>query len=140
MLKEDAMQNEPAIILFDGVCNLCNGAVRFILRHEASTQFSFATTESCSAERLVQEYEITDSLDETFVLVKNGVTYFRSDAALAIAAELSWPWRWLKVLRWLPRGFRDWFYDRIARNRYRWFGRREVCMVPGDEIRHRFLD
>ncbi|MBO6557441.1 MAG: DUF393 domain-containing protein [Pseudomonadales bacterium] len=134
------MQNEPAIILFDGVCNLCNGAIRFILERDACGQFRFATTESQTAKSLVQEYKITDSLDETFVLIKDGTVYCRSDAALVIAGELNRPWRWFNVLLCLPAGFRDGIYDRIAQNRYRWFGRREVCMVPGDEIRHRFLD
>lgn len=140
MHKEDSMQNEPTIILFDGVCNLCNGAVEFVLKRDASGQFSFATTESRAAKSLILTYAMTVSLDETFVLIKDGAIYYRSDAALEIAGELIWPWRWLKGFRWLPKGFRDGIYDCIARNRYRWFGRRAVCMVPDDEISHRFLD
>lgn len=129
----------PAIILFDGVCNLCNGTVSFILSRDPSGYFQFATTQSQVAANLVQQHGITHSLDETLVLIDGANVLYRSEAVLRIASRLESPWRWLTLFRWLPVGFRDWVYDRIARNRYRWFGRRQVCMSPGGELRHRFL-
>lgn len=129
----------PAIILFDGVCNLCNGAVNFILKRDTSEHFRFVTAQSPLADQLMSQYGITASLDDTFVLIDGPEVFYRSDAAFRIAGRLGPPWRWLPLLGWLPVEFRDWVYSVIARNRYRWFGRRQVCMLPGDEVRHRFL-
>jgi len=130
----------PAIILFDGVCLLCNGAVRFILKRDPNGYFNFAVTQGEASRELAQQHHIEASLDETFVLIEGGQVYDRTDAALRIASQLGWPWRAFVVFSILPAGFRNWFYNLVARNRYRWFGRRPSCMVPGDEVRHRFLD
>ena len=124
------------IVLFDGVCNLCNGAVRFILARDPRARFRFASLQSEAARRLLGG----DPPAETIVLIEAGKTHTRSTAALRIARLLRFPWPlwygWIVV----PRPLRDGVYDWVARHRYRWFGRRDTCMVPTPELRDRFLD
>lgn len=128
------------IIIFDGVCNLCNGTVAFIIRHDPARKFRFAPMQSAAARALIERhYEPVTELD-TFLLIQGDTCLVRSDAALAIAGELTWPWRLLAGLRIVPRTVRDYVYRLVARNRYNLFGKREVCMVPGRDVRDRFLD
>ncbi len=127
------------LILFDGVCVLCNGTMRFVMKHEREAVFHFAAIQSEAGQKLLaahgQETEDWDSV----VVIEDGRVSRKSDAAIRIARYLKAPWRWLGVIRILPRGLRDWLYDRVARNRYRLFGRYEVCMLPSPEQRRRFL-
>lgn len=127
-----------AVVLFDGLCNLCNGSVQFIIARDRRARFKFASLQSAAAVRLLSGTATPASLD-TVVLVEDGRVYARSDAALRIARGLGFPWAlaWIFVL--VPRVLRDLLYDAVARNRYRWFGRRDVCMVPSPALRDRFL-
>jgi len=128
------------IIIFDGVCNLCSRSVRFILRHDCRRTFKLATAQSTAGRALLSDHGLDPDKLETFVLLKKGEVYVRSDAALEIAKELDWPWRGLRTLRLVPRVCRDPLYNVIARNRYRWFGKKERCLIPTDDIRTRFID
>lgn len=112
--------------MFDGVCNLCNGLVQFIIRRDPHARLHFAAMTSFSA--------------DTLVLLEHGRRYDRSDAVLRILRQLRAPWPLLFVFIVVPRPIRDWMYDVVARRRYRWFGRRETCMVPTPELRARFLE
>ncbi len=132
------MTNQP-IILFDGVCNLCNASVQFIIQRDPQARFKFAALQSAVGEELLKRHAIAgDSLD-SIVLVEAGKVYAESEAALRIGRHLSGLW---SVLYWgivIPRPIRNGIYRWIARNRYRWFGQQESCMLPTKELRARFL-
>ena len=127
-------------MLFDGNCNLCNGAVRFILRRDARARFRFAALRSRAAQQALAAVPTRGPLPDSIVLVQHGRVHVKSGAALAIARQLRFPWPLLAVFWLVPYALRDLVYDWIARNRYRWFGRREQCEVPTPALRSRFLD
>lgn len=127
-------------MLFDGVCRLCTGSVAFVLRHEQGRVLRFAPMQSQAGMRLMREFGIDPAQTRTFVVIADGRAYVRSDAAIRVARFLRGPWKLLGVVRIVPRPIRDWAYDVVARNRYRWFGRYEACMVPAPELRERFID
>jgi predicted DCC family thiol-disulfide oxidoreductase YuxK len=127
------------IVLFDGVCNLCNDTVRFVLARDLEGRFKFAPLQSGAGRALLTKYGLSADLLGTVVLIEDGRAFERSDAALRIAAGLGGAWLALGALRLVPRPLRDALYDWIARNRYRWFGRREECALPTPDQRHRFL-
>lgn len=124
------------VILFDGVCNLCTGSVRFVLARDSKRRFRFASLQSPAAERLLGQ---RDNL-ESMVLVENGSVYRKSTAALRIARRLDGGWPLLAALLVVPRPLRDAVYDWIGRRRYRLFGKRDACWIPQAELADRFLD
>jgi predicted DCC family thiol-disulfide oxidoreductase YuxK len=126
-------------VIFDGLCKLCTGSVAFILRHERDQVLRFAPLQSEAGKRLMAEFGIDPSQMNTFVVIADGKAYVRSDAAIRLARFLSGGWRLLGLLRIVPRPVRDYVYDVVARNRYRWFGRRETCMAPAPGLEKRFL-
>jgi predicted DCC family thiol-disulfide oxidoreductase YuxK len=128
------------IVVFDGVCNLCNHSVQFILRHEVAPDFQFAALQSHAGARLWRTFGFSPDDARTFVLIAGGRPYVKSDAAIQIATRLRGGWKLLALVRVIPRPFRNWMYDVVARNRYAWFGKSEACIVPTPEIRSRFLE
>lgn len=126
------------IILFDGVCNLCNGAVTFVIAHDPRDHFRFASLQSEVGVKLLGD--LSGTPPDSIVLLEKGKRYLRSDAALRIARNLSGGCSLLYPLIVLPRWIRDTIYDLVARNRYRWFGKREACMVPSPDLSGKFLD
>ena len=131
--------SDTPVILFDGVCNLCNGAVRFVLRRERLRRFAFAPLQSAAATALLARHASSGALPDSIVLVDAAGLHTRSSAALRIARQLRFPWMLLAAGLVVPRPIRDAVYDVIARRRYRWFGRQQACMVPSDDVRDRFL-
>jgi predicted DCC family thiol-disulfide oxidoreductase YuxK len=131
---------DHAVVLFDGVCNLCNGAVNFIIDRDPDGYFRFAPLQSDVGGRLLADSEVSAADLDTIVLVENGEILVRSAAALRIARHLSGLWPLLFTFVVVPRPLRDAVYDWIAANRYRWFGRRDQCRVPTPELTDRFLD
>ena len=131
---------EEAVILFDGVCNLCNGAVDFILRHEAGQELRFGSLQSEIGMRLARGCGMGGDVMNTLVLVEGEQCYTQSTAVLRIASKLRFPWRLLGVLSIVPRPWRDAVYTGIAKRRYRWFGRRAACRLPTAEEWERFLE
>ena len=129
----------PSIVLFDGVCNLCDGLVRFVIARDPARRFRFAALQSGTAERLMREAGGAGVTTDSIVLIEGARMYVRSTAALRIARGLAWPWPLTSALIVVPRPFRDWIYDVVARSRYEWFGKRNVCMTPTQEQRDRFL-
>ena len=127
------------LVIFDGVCNLCAHSVRFILKCEADSDRRFVPFQSPAGARLLRQYDFDPEDVQTLVLVSDGRTSVKSDAALEIARHFRWPWKGLMAIRVVPRLIRNWLYDRIAQNRYRWFGRNAMCMVPTAELRTRFI-
>jgi predicted DCC family thiol-disulfide oxidoreductase YuxK len=127
------------LVLYDGTCGLCNRSVQLILRHDRRGRFRFAALQSDIGRALLERHGLpVDALD-TVVLVEDGRAWVKSRAALRIAAKMDSPWPILRVLRLVPRPVADFFYDRLANNRYRLFGRVDACMLPPPEVRARFL-
>lgn len=129
---------EP-IILFDGVCNLCNASVQFVIRHDPQARFKFAALQSATAEKLLQNCAVDRASLDSVILVEDGHVYIESDAALRIARKLGGGWSLFAGFSIVPRPIRDAVYRLIARNRYRWFGKQESCMMPTPDLRARFL-
>lgn len=124
------------LVLFDGVCVLCSGWVRFIFERDPQARFSFLPIQSEEGRVLAAALGITADEPESNAVVLGGMVHFKSDSAIAVLSALP-GWRWTRWLRPVPRPVRDWLYDRVARNRYRMFGRTETCMVPGPELADR---
>jgi predicted DCC family thiol-disulfide oxidoreductase YuxK len=133
------MMDDSPILLFDGVCNLCSRTVQFVIRHDPAGRFRFAALQSPAGQRLLVEHGLPADALDTFVLIEGARCFTRSDAAIELARRLDGAWRWLRLAAVVPRPIRDWAYGVLVRNRYRWFGRRESCMVPTPELSQRFL-
>ena len=137
-MPEDPTTASP-VVIYDGVCHLCNGSVAFIIRKEMQPVLKFAPGQSAFARNLLDSSGDAVFKNNSIILVDCGNLLFKSDAALRIAAYMRWPWSLLRFLRIIPRRIRDWVYDRIAANRYRLFGKSESCLVPDKSIQHRFI-
>lgn len=133
------LNSEHPIILFDGVCNFCNGAVNFVLKQDKKGVFRLAPLQSEAGQKILEQYHLSSKDFESFVLIDNGTVYKKSSAALKVLNRLPWYWKEVQILWIIPRFIRDVVYDFIARNRYKWFGKKNECMVPSPEIRNRFL-
>lgn len=133
--------SEQSVVLFDGVCNFCNGAVLFIADRDRAARFRFASLQSPIATELLAAHglELPPGDPDTLMLIENRKVYDRSDAALRIARHLRGPVSLVAAFTIVPRPLRDAVYRLIAKNRYRWFGRSEQCRVPTPELRARFL-
>ena len=127
------------VLLFDGVCNLCNASVQWLLTHDRRGIFRFAALQSGTGQALLQGFGLDQEKFNSVVLVRGDRIFLRSDAPLEIVRYLGGAWPLLYGLRIIPRFLRDAIYNWIARNRYRWFGRREACMLPRPEWKARFL-
>ncbi|MGM0580412.1 MAG: thiol-disulfide oxidoreductase DCC family protein [Bacteroidota bacterium] len=132
------MEPQHPIIFFDGVCNLCNGAINFIIDHDNKGYFKFAPLQSAKAEKNIPKSirENTDSI----ILLDSDKIYSKSTAALKVAKKLDGLWKAFYVLIIFPKFIRDFVYDFIAKNRYKWFGKRESCRMPTEDIKNRFLE
>jgi predicted DCC family thiol-disulfide oxidoreductase YuxK len=128
-----------AVVLFDGVCNFCDNTVQFVLRRDKAGYFRFAALQSEAGQALLKDHELPTEHFDTFILLENGKIYKRSSAALRLVRKLSGGWPLLYGFILIPRFIRDFFYSIIARNRYRWFGKKDACMIPSPEVRSRFL-
>ena len=134
-------QTEGPVVLFDGVCTLCERSVQFIIRHDESGKFRFAAQQSAAAKVLLYKAGVTGALPDSVLLVMDGRVLSESDAPIGIGRLLGGRWRQLaNTAGLLPRGVRDGLYRMIAKRRYRWFGRRETCLVPTEALQARFLD
>lgn len=129
------------LILFDGVCNLCNGSVIFILKHEKEPIFRFASIQSETGKQLLNWCGLPQEFSDAVIYIENGKIRLGSTAALKIGQRLKFPWSGISSAGLLvPKIFRDWVYDQIGVHRYQWFGKRDVCMIPTKELRARFYD
>ncbi|WP_273852699.1 thiol-disulfide oxidoreductase DCC family protein [Guptibacillus spartinae] len=133
--REDVHTN---IILFDGICNLCNGLVKFMFKYDKKAVFSFASLQSEMAKDLLKEAGITE-VPDSVIVIREGKALVKSEAALYIIQKLGGFFRLLLILRFLPLSLRNKIYDEIAKRRYKWFGKKESCMIPTKEQRKRFL-
>ncbi len=134
------MEKNKKIILFDGVCNLCNGAVQFIIKRDENDIFRFAALQSETGKKLITERNIdTEAIDSIILIEPNIAFYTKSTAALKIADDFKGLWSLMSILLWLPESFRNIVYDFIARNRYAWYGKKEECMIPTPELKKKFI-
>lgn len=133
-------QEGHPIILFDGVCNLCEGSVRFIIQRDPDAVFRFAALQSKAGTRLLQAYHLDAAMLDSVVVIESGKLYTHSTAALRICRHLSGLWPLLYGFMIVPRVLRDGVYRWVARNRYRWFGKKEACLMPTPDIQARFLE
>ena len=128
-----------SIIIFDGVCNFCNGAINFIIKYDAEKKFTFTPMQTELAKSLMEKHEITNVGVDTFLLIKNNECYIWTNAAFEISKDLSGYWHLSNILKIIPRPVRDFFYRMFARNRYKLFGKQNVCMSPTADIEDRFV-
>jgi predicted DCC family thiol-disulfide oxidoreductase YuxK len=127
------------IILFDGVCNLCNGFVQLVIKNDAHQQFKFGSLQSKNVQPLLQKHNVSPNL-KTVVFIDGSKVYFKSDAALNIIKYLKFPFNLLFFFKIVPTFLRNFFYDFIAKYRYRYFGKKDTCMLPTAELKHLFID
>lgn len=132
-------KTDQPIIIFDGVCNLCEYSVRFIVKNDRQARFKFVSAQSERGKVLQRLYGVDTLQDGTVILLKNGQVYVKSDAAVEIAKDLDGLWRFLHVFKFIPKPVRDFIYSIISKNRYRWFGNKNECLLPDNNIKERFL-
>ncbi|MDQ8006668.1 MAG: DCC1-like thiol-disulfide oxidoreductase family protein [Pedobacter sp.] len=130
---------ENSVIFFDGICNLCNGAVQFVIERDRQNYFKFAALQSEFAKNALSNAELKVKHGDSFVLLENGKVYEQSTAALKVARKLSGLWPLLYGFIVVPPFIRNAIYKFIARNRYKWFGKQESCWVPTPELKSKFL-
>lgn len=135
----DNFENK-SIILFDGVCNLCNASVNFVIKHDKKAQFLFASFQSDAAKEIMLHFNLKNLKLDSIVLVEGEKIYEKSTAALKIAKHLDGGFKAFYAFFIVPKFLRDLVYIFIAKNRYQWFGKRESCMVPSLELKNRFLE
>ncbi len=129
------------IILFDGVCNLCNNAINFVIKRDKNDVFRYASLQSEIGKELIAERNIDISKIDSILLIDPKIAYYhKSTAALQISKQLSGIYPLLSVFLVVPQSLRDWIYDIIAKNRYKWFGKKESCMIPTPELKALFID
>lgn len=140
MKLSNADISETPIVFFDGVCNVCNAVVLFFIDANQKKNLRFASLQSSAAEKILGKKTELGESPSSVLFLENGILYEKSNAVLKICAHLSFPWRILPFFRWIPSGLRDFVYDWIARNRYRWFGRLDACRMPDPNLKYRFLE
>jgi predicted DCC family thiol-disulfide oxidoreductase YuxK len=128
------------IILFDGICNLCTGIVKFIIRKDPGAKFKFASLQSNYGIMVLEKYKLSKESLDTIVYIKNETHYIKSTAALKVMYDMGFPYNLMIILLVIPKRFRDLIYDKIANSRYKKFGKRDSCMVPDPDITKRFLE
>jgi predicted DCC family thiol-disulfide oxidoreductase YuxK len=127
------------IILFDGVCNFCNSSVNFIINRDKKAIFKFAALQSDYGSIILAKHNLSKKSLDSLILVKNARILTESSAVLEICRQIKWPWKLFYVFIIVPRPIRNFFYRLFAKNRYRFFGKKEECMLPSPEIKERFL-
>ena len=129
------------IVLFDGVCNLCNGAVMFIIKHDKKDIFRFISLQSNKGQEIQKQLNLPEkNIDIIILYVPYDVTYYKADAVLEIAKNLGSLSYFVPIANILPNRFQNFVYDFVAKNRYRWFGKKTSCLLPTKEIKSKFLE
>ncbi|PWH82504.1 thiol-disulfide oxidoreductase [Algibacter marinivivus] len=130
------------LILFDGVCNLCNSSVLYVIKRDKRNLFLFAPLQSEVGKQIIEKFNIDTNKVDSIILYnpeKDTINY-KSKAALKVASQLGFPTNILSIFLIIPSFISNWVYDFIARNRYKWYGKKEACMIPTPELRSKFLD
>jgi predicted DCC family thiol-disulfide oxidoreductase YuxK len=134
------MSGDKSIILFDGVCNLCNASVDFIITRDAKDQFRFGGLQELEGQKILSKFNVPPTYLDSLVLIEKDKIFFRSTAALRIAKKLRGLWSFFFVFILIPTPLRDWIYNWIGKNRYRWFGKKSNCRIPTDAEKEKFLN
>ena len=134
------LPTKKPLVLFDGVCNLCNASVKYIIKHDKKDVFRFTALQSEVGQMLIEKFNIDTVNTDSIILYseKKGI-YYKSTAALKIASYLGFPLNFLVIFLVIPPFIRNWVYDYIAKNRYKWYGKRETCIIPTPELRKKFI-
>lgn len=128
------------IILFDGLCNLCSNSVQFIIKRDSKEYFRFASLQSSLGQHQLNTLGLPSNQFYSVFLIKDGILFQKSDAALEITKKLDGLWPTFYIFKIVPKFMRDWAYGIVAKNRYSWFGKRDACMIPTVELKSRFID
>ena len=128
------------IILFDGVCNLCNSSIQYVIKHDKAEIFTFASLQGKTGQELLKKYDLPTNDLNSFVLLQNNMAYTRSTAALKVAKQLNGPVKLLYGFIIVPGFIRDAVYSLVAKNRYKWFGKEENCMIPNTSLKSKFFN
>jgi predicted DCC family thiol-disulfide oxidoreductase YuxK len=127
------------ILLFDGVCNLCNNAVQFVIKRDKNAVTKFASLQSAIGQKILLQHQLSNTEFDSFVYIKNNVVLLKSTAALHLMKDIGGVWKLLYAFIIVPKFIRNFVYDIVAKNRYKWFGKKDVCMIPTVELQQRFL-
>ncbi|HEY5536911.1 MAG TPA: thiol-disulfide oxidoreductase DCC family protein [Ignavibacteria bacterium] len=133
------MDYNYSLILFDGVCNFCNSSVNFIIRRDKKNIFRFASLQSETGQKCLSEYNFYNTEFDTIILIEKGELYTRSAAALRIAKSISGIWKLFYIFIIVPRPIRNYLYDLLSRNRYKWFGKKDACRIPSESEKKKFI-
>lgn len=136
------IQKHKKVVIFDGVCNLCNGAVLFVIKRDKKNQFLFAPLQGEFGKHIITKFNINTSQMDSIILYnpENEKISFKSEAALKISSDLTFPIKLLAIFIIIPSFIRNWVYEFIANHRYKWFGKKAFCMIPTPELKNRFLN
>ena len=144
MLKNKMMLNLPEnkkIILFDGLCNLCDNAVQYVIKHDKKDVFRFVALQSDLGKKILNYLNVDTSKMDSIILYEPGIAYFyKSDAALEIVKDLNVFLKWSIIFKIIQSSLRNPIYDYVARNRYKWYGKKDACMIPTPELKAKFLE
>lgn len=137
----EKLPKQKQLILFDGVCNLCNSSIQYVIKYDKNDRFRFAPLQSDIGKQIIAKYEIDTTKTDSILLYsnENGISA-KSTAALKVAKQLGFPRNVMTVFLIVPAFIRNWVYDYIAKNRYKWYGKKEACMIPTPELRAKFLE
>lgn len=127
------------IVYFDGVCNLCNSAINFLIDQDKRQRLKFASLQSDAGVEILQRFSLPSDDYDSFLFLKEGQLFQKSDAVLEIVKVLGGAWSLMTVFKIIPKSIRDWMYTKVAQNRYQWFGKRNECRLPTPELKARFL-
>lgn len=137
--KSDQNNSNP-IVLFDGLCNLCTTSVQFLLAYNRKENLQFTSLQSDFAKKLRMQYNVSNSELSTIIFIENKQVYTKSTAAFELTKHLIYPWRAIYYFKYIPKSITDWIYNLISKNRYNWFGKKNYCMIPKPEWKHRFFE
>ena len=135
----ESVRHNHNIILVDGVCNLCSGFMHFVYKRDRLGIFRFAWLQDESGREILDWLQLPKESFKTIILINEGIVYYKSTSFLKIVRHLRFPWPFLSVSYIVPRFIRDWIYDLVAANRYRWFGKKAQCLMPRGDLKKRFL-
>lgn len=136
----DNLPKDKQLILFDGICNLCNTSVLYVIKHDKANRFMFAPLQSEAGKQIIEKFNIDSSQTDSILLYsKDKGLSIKSSAALKIAKHLGFPRNLMAVFFIIPTFIRNWVYDFVARNRYKWYGKKDACMIPTPELTAKFL-
>lgn len=134
------LPDDKYLILFDGICNLCNSSVQYVIKHDRHDRFRFAALQSEIGLQIISDHQIDTSRTDSILLYSNNIgVHHKSTAALKIASKLGFPRNLMAIFLIVPSFIRNAVYDLIAKNRYKWFGKRDACMIPTPELKSKFL-